>query len=274
MLAIPKDLVSNSGHLVRELEGGHLIRYRSNTNTQATQFLVTDPTLVYVASGTKKLRPHGSDELIAPAGSLVTLRPGAHVMSELVADETPYTSIILSFDRAWVSSTVGEKGSLLSQQRATVTRPSPAFVEAIHSVPSADAICRDWVDNLLRTTEREGVLELLWTEAEHSRQEPESRMRTVMSEHCLSPLMVPEYAVLCAMSLSSYKRIFRRSFGIAPGRWLLGVRLHHAKTLLLEDELSVTDICYQSGFLDLSNFSRVFRQHFGIPPSQIRTLSP
>lgn len=275
MLAIPKDLAANPAHLVRPLEGGHVIRYQSNASTQATQFLVTQPTLVYVASGCKKLRPHGSrDELSASAGELVALRSGTHVMSELVAGAEPYTSIILCLDRSWVSSIVGETSGRRDGLRANITPASPAFVAALQAAASTTRVGSEaflvWGQELLASIRDEGVLELLATEADAWNQEPEGRLTTVMREHCLSPLAVPEYAALCAMSLSTFKRVFRRSFGVAPGEWLLGVRLQHAKTLLLQAWGSVTDICYESGFSDLANFSRVFRQRFGMPPSKLR----
>jgi hypothetical protein len=38
----------------------------------------------------------------------------------------------------------------------------------------------------------------------------------------------------------------------------------------MDDELSVTDICYKVGFNNLSNFNRQFLTAKGIPPSKFR----
>ena len=52
--------------------------------------------------------------------------------------------------------------------------------------------------------------------------------------------------------------------------YLNDVRLMYAKKLLLSSNLSVTEICFASGFSSLSNFLRVFKTKFGTSPQAMQ----
>jgi AraC-like DNA-binding protein len=46
-------------------------------------------------------------------------------------------------------------------------------------------------------------------------------------------------------------------------------RINYSKQLLLQD-LSISAICYESGFENLSYFNRVFKKQVGMSPSQFK----
>lgn len=48
--------------------------------------------------------------------------------------------------------------------------------------------------------------------------------------------------------------------------YLNELRLSYAKKLLISSNLSVTEICFASGYSSLSNFLRVFKSHYGVSP--------
>jgi AraC-like DNA-binding protein len=75
---------------------------------------------------------------------------------------------------------------------------------------------------------------------------------------------------MCHRSLSTFKREFRKHYGVSPGRWLLDRRLEHSASLLLTTEMSVTEVMLECGFEDLSHFSRAFKEKFGQAPSAYR----
>jgi AraC family transcriptional regulator len=72
-----------------------------------------------------------------------------------------------------------------------------------------------------------------------------------------------------AMSPFLFARVFRELIGVPPHKYLLHLRLAHARTLL-EAGISVTDTCYTAGFNNLSHFIRTFRRHFGFVPSAMK----
>ena len=46
--------------------------------------------------------------------------------------------------------------------------------------------------------------------------------------------------------------------------------LNQSKKLLLETDMTITDICQQCGFSDSAYFGKVFRRSFGITPGEYR----
>ncbi|KAA2238382.1 AraC family transcriptional regulator [Chitinophaga agrisoli] len=76
------------------------------------------------------------------------------------------------------------------------------------------------------------------------------------------------YAGIYNMSLSTFKRWFKKKVGASPGQWMIEKRLQQAKYLLQHKRLSVKEACYGSGFEDVSYFIRRYKQTFGYTPGQ------
>lgn len=82
-----------------------------------------------------------------------------------------------------------------------------------------------------------------------------------------------ELAAISHLSASAFSRSFRRHTGMALSGYVNRLRINLATQLLMsEDRLSITDICFASGFKNLSNFNRQFLRHKGMPPSRFRAL--
>ncbi|MEZ5042799.1 MAG: two-component regulator propeller domain-containing protein [Saprospiraceae bacterium] len=79
---------------------------------------------------------------------------------------------------------------------------------------------------------------------------------------------------LCkALGLSS-TQLFRKMkalTGESPMSFIRKVRLHRAKDLLLNTDLSISEIAYDLGFSDPNYFSRAFGKEFGCSPSAVRS---
>jgi AraC-like DNA-binding protein len=81
---------------------------------------------------------------------------------------------------------------------------------------------------------------------------------------------IAELATRVGLSHSHFFRVFRKSFGISPHRYLMRRRLSLAQTLLTKTDISLTDIALQAGFADQSHFSRSFQQFMGLSPGAFR----
>lgn len=95
---------------------------------------------------------------------------------------------------------------------------------------------------------------------------------TVVEENILNPVSLPDLAYLSGRSLSSFKRDFQAIYNIAPSQWIREKKLEKAKELLTTTAMSVTDVCYTTGFESVAHFSRLFKDHFGYSPSSLRRL--
>lgn len=61
-------------------------------------------------------------------------------------------------------------------------------------------------------------------------------------------------------------RLFKTIYGTTPHQYLTTVRIEKAK-LLLQSEMTISQVCYTVGFESLSSFSGLFRKIVGQSPS-------
>ncbi|MDH6534714.1 AraC-like DNA-binding protein [Parabacteroides sp. PM5-20] len=81
---------------------------------------------------------------------------------------------------------------------------------------------------------------------------------------------VEAFAQLGGYSISTFRRMFKETFGEPAYQWMLKRKCQDIQTDLLTTELSISDICYKHGFESLSNFSHFCRANFGQSPRAIR----
>jgi AraC-like DNA-binding protein len=84
------------------------------------------------------------------------------------------------------------------------------------------------------------------------------------------PLDVRAVAAVAHVSEAHFIRSFRAAFGETPHRYLQRRRVERSMFLLRETDRSVTDICFDVGFMSLGTFSRTFREIIGQTPSSYR----
>ncbi len=95
----------------------------------------------------------------------------------------------------------------------------------------------------------------------------ENRIRRLMEEVRIAPARQWNFereAENLSISAAHFRRVFRETAGIPPGRFLIESRLEKAAALLRETVLSVGETARLCGFEDVYYFSRMFRLHRGI----------
>jgi len=95
-------------------------------------------------------------------------------------------------------------------------------------------------------------------------------MSRVIEQNFAYNLKLEEFAQLCHMSLSAFKKSFKEYYRTTPAVWLKERKLDRALHQLLTSELSISQISFESGFEDTSHFIRVFKQRHGLTPLQYR----
>jgi AraC-like DNA-binding protein len=91
-----------------------------------------------------------------------------------------------------------------------------------------------------------------------------------IGKNLASELRESDLAQLAGQSVSAFSRYFRRHTGMPFVQYVNRMRINLACQLLMDDALSVTDICYKIGFNNLSNFNRQFLVAKGMSPSKFR----
>ena len=84
------------------------------------------------------------------------------------------------------------------------------------------------------------------------------------------PLDVEALARGANMSAGHLSREFKRAYGESPYSYLMTRRIERAMALLLDTDLSVTDICFRVGCQSLGTFSTRFTELVGVSPTAYR----
>jgi AraC family transcriptional regulator len=92
-------------------------------------------------------------------------------------------------------------------------------------------------------------------------------------ERYSEPLSLSQIAQSALLSRFYFARLFRDATGITPGRFLAAVRIHQAKQLLLNTDMSATDISCAVGYHSLGSFTNYFTTVVGVSPGRFRRLA-
>lgn len=71
-------------------------------------------------------------------------------------------------------------------------------------------------------------------------------------------------------SKSTLLTTFKRKYGVTVNSYLTQVRLERAVHLLIEGDMTISEIASDTGFSDQSYFSKVFSARYGMPPSEYK----
>ena len=96
------------------------------------------------------------------------------------------------------------------------------------------------------------------------------RAREMMSTTKMGDLSLEEIARRLGTSYSNFRRTFREHTGVGPHQYRLHLKLSHARDLLLNTEMSVKEIAFESGFGEEQYFCRFFKKAMGRTPSSYR----
>ncbi|MGH8629698.1 MAG: helix-turn-helix transcriptional regulator [Burkholderiales bacterium] len=88
--------------------------------------------------------------------------------------------------------------------------------------------------------------------------------------HLSENFRLEDMAAAAGLSAFHFARMFKKTTGLTPHRYLMNMRLDKAKALLRECERSLTEIAAECGFWDQSHMSRVFKRLAGVSPVEYR----
>jgi AraC family transcriptional regulator len=96
------------------------------------------------------------------------------------------------------------------------------------------------------------------------------RVMDYVEENLTDTIRLKTLAEICRLSPSHFGRAFRCSTGVPPHRWVMNMRVKHARDLLADGAASLAEIASMSGFADQSHFTRVFANTTGRCPGAWR----
>jgi AraC family transcriptional regulator len=95
------------------------------------------------------------------------------------------------------------------------------------------------------------------------------RLRDHIAAHLDEPIDVATLAQIAGRSPFHFTRVFTRSVGVTPHRYIVHLRLRRAIELVREGRSSLAEIAVRTGFADQSHLSRWVRRVHGASLTQL-----
>lgn len=84
----------------------------------------------------------------------------------------------------------------------------------------------------------------------------------------LKKVELAKVAEIANLHPSAFCRYFKEKSGKSLSEFVSDMRISYACRLIIEGKMSVSQVCYESGFNNLSNFNRTFKKHTGFTPTK------
>lgn len=95
------------------------------------------------------------------------------------------------------------------------------------------------------------------------------KAREILLQHISEPLTIKELSKKVAINECYLKKGFKEMFGTTIFDFFQSQRMEHARYLLYEKGLSVTDVSNLLGYSYISHFSTAFKKHTGLKPCEL-----
>lgn len=93
--------------------------------------------------------------------------------------------------------------------------------------------------------------------------------REILLENIGNPITIKALSRKVAMNQCYLKKGFKEIFGTTIFDFYQGQRMEHAKYLLYEKGLTVTEVSASLGYSSISHFSTAFKKHTGLKPCEL-----
>lgn len=224
-------------------------------------------------------------------GNLVLTGPNLphNWVSDLAPDaRIPLRGRVLQFSEQFVHDTTALLPELtsfepllkLSRRGALFTNETSARVGPMleELVGASDLRRIELFMSIIGALSRAGGVYPLASEAYHP--DPSGFMATGINEaiayisaHLTEEFGETDLAEISRLSPSGFSRSFRRHTGMGLSQYVNRLRINLACQLMMsEDAMSITEVCFASGFRNISNFNRQFLRQKGLKPSHFRAL--
>ncbi len=95
------------------------------------------------------------------------------------------------------------------------------------------------------------------------------KARAILIQHIGEPLTIKELSRKVAINECYLKKGFKELFGTTIFDFYQSQRMEHARYLLYEKGLSVTEVSIMLGYSSISHFSTAFKKHTGLKPCEL-----
>ena len=283
-LFVPDDLLHLS--LSGEDKSIRLLQYTNATTQENYDAFLTHHALVYILSGVKQIRVADNKFDIHP-GELFLIPRGEYVMSEYIAGESGFRSMMLFFGKKTAQELIEKTDKQLlsasansrKREAVKIIPPSRDIEQLFLTLEKYSQSQTEYLYQLIRLKFTELIYLLMDSSYKNlifhflldaARSENPS-LSSILDSHLYTASTIEELALLSGRSLSSFKREFMREYHEPPRTWIRKKKLEHAAFLLHTSGKSIEEVAELSGFVSTPHFTRLFKEQYSFTPTEYRT---
>ncbi len=272
---LPDDFLSDSD----QTEDQVIIRhYKTAKSTLNNKIILNRNMINLIITGSKTVA-YPDQTAVVKENELVVLSTGNILTSELLCDQTGFTSLLLYFSNNALNHFLIKYNKL--SEKKQVSKPFLIYQQ--------DTYIKQYVNSLLTLMESASPLSreikelkleelLLYLNQIDNKKllslqivspnQNDLTIRKIVERHIRTPATIEQIAFLCNMSTSTFKRKFENLYGQSPQKWLVKQRLELAAEILKSGVEIPSQVYYKAGYKNHSSFSAAFRKYFGFTPSE------
>lgn len=261
--------------------------FRTSVPEKATP-VVYDPSIVIVGQGQKCGYLGNQSFLYNPDNYLVMSVPMPFVCEVVEASvEKPFLAISISVDAAELSQLMMDMDSVNHPNKGN-DASHDAFPDAVTASPMDTHIMNvtqrilDTLDNpddarllvplyikelLFRIFQGEQGKALRAIALQTSRFHHIAKVLKYLQDNYLENSSIESLADMANMSPSSFHHHFKAVTSSSPVQYLKSIRLHQARSLILQGGVTASSAASKVGYASGSQFSREYKRFFGVVPS-------
>lgn len=92
-----------------------------------------------------------------------------------------------------------------------------------------------------------------------------------INNHYMKDITIGDVSTHLGLSSNYASQLFKKETGSTYTKYLTNLRMEKAKTLLMQTDFSINEICEQVGYNDYFYFLKIFKKHFGISPGKYKS---
>ncbi|WP_343688570.1 AraC family transcriptional regulator [Chitinophaga sp.] len=257
-------------------------KYKKAIGAHKRVIFLKEHTILFALAGSKNIFLDDEVLQVNPS-SIVLLKRGIYGMTEIVPEGFEYEALLLFFPDSVLQSFLRQhqlqSDKLIPDPRSYVMLPTGDLLHSFreqymlffqHRAENMEAILQLKIQEafllLLAGGHRDTILNFFHS-ITHAQP---ANIAYIVNTHLLQPLTLAELAQLSGRSLASFKRDFQQYFNCSPKKWINEKRLAHARMLLLNNDMNVSEVALACGFENVPHFIKIFKQEFGDTPSSLR----
>lgn len=250
------------------------------SSTSELIYGMTDTAFCVIAQGSKEIWLGDDRYQYDPAHYLLTTAQ-LPVVGKIVkaSPAQPYLSLRVELNLTLVGSVMAETGHVPSRRHTDVRAINVSPLDAsllgatVRLVRLLDEpseaqflmpmLTREIIYRLLRGAQSNRLCEIATQGGQtHRIVKAIERFREGFDQ----TLRIDDIAQELGMSVSGFHHHFKAVTGMSPLQFQKRQRLQHARLLMLNEHLDVTNTAYRVGYDDASHFTREYKKLFGAPP--------